>query len=80
VRLREAVTGVTQRPLDASAFENNSDLAAFLTRAELNVRVRSQVGESLSFSSIQSLGLSPAVVEHMRTALRVWIMTSGLHI
>ena len=75
VRLREAITGVTQRQLDASAFEDETDLAVFLRRAGFDVRVRSQVDETPSFSSIQSLGLSPAVVERMRAVLRVWVMT-----
>jgi O-methyltransferase involved in polyketide biosynthesis len=75
VRLREAITGVTQRQLDASAFEDGDDLAAFLGRAGFDVQVRSQVDETPSFSSIQSLGLSPTVVERMRSVLRVWVMT-----
>jgi O-methyltransferase involved in polyketide biosynthesis len=75
VRLREAITGVTQRQLDASAFQDEADLAAFLGRAGFDVRVRSQVDETPSFSSIQSLGLSTAVVERLRSALRVWVMT-----
>jgi O-methyltransferase involved in polyketide biosynthesis len=79
-RLREAITGITQRQLDASAFEDDADLATFLSRAGFNVQVRSQVDETPSFSSIQALGLSPAVVERMRPALRVWIMTSAANI
>lgn len=75
VRLREAITGVTQRQLDASAFEDGHDLAAFLGRAGFNAQVRSQVDETPSFSSIQALGLSSALVERMRSVLRVWIMT-----
>jgi O-methyltransferase involved in polyketide biosynthesis len=75
VRLREAITGVTQRQLDASAFEDGHDLDAFLGRAGFNVQVRSQVDETPSFSSIQSLGLSPTLLERMRSALRVWVMT-----
>jgi O-methyltransferase involved in polyketide biosynthesis len=77
VRLREAVTGVTQRQLDASTFEDEADLDAFLGRAGFNVQVRSQVDETPSFSSPQTLGLSPAVVERLRTVLRVWLMTAG---
>jgi O-methyltransferase involved in polyketide biosynthesis len=76
VRLREAITGVTQRQVDASAFEDDHELVAFLNRARFNVRVRSQVDETPSFSSIQSLGLSPALVERLRAVLRVWVMTS----
>ena len=76
VRLREAITGVTQRQVDASAFEDGHDLAAFLGRVGFNVQVRSQVDETPSFSSIQTLGLSPASIERLRGALRVWVMTT----
>jgi O-methyltransferase involved in polyketide biosynthesis len=75
VRLREAITGVTQRQIDASAFEDGHDLAAFLGRAGFNVHVRSQVDETPSFSSTQMLGLSPATIERLRGVLRVWVMT-----
>ena len=75
VRLREAVTGLTQRQLDASAFEDSDDLAAFLHGAGFDVQVRSQVDETPSFSSISALRLSPALVERMRPALRLWVMT-----
>jgi O-methyltransferase involved in polyketide biosynthesis len=77
VRLREAVTGITQRQLDASAFEDRDDLASFLRDAGFEVEVRSQVDETPSFSSISALGLSPALVERMRPALRLWVMTPG---
>jgi O-methyltransferase involved in polyketide biosynthesis len=75
VRLREAVTGLTQRQLDASAFEDGDELAAFLGRIGFGVQVRSQVEETPAFSSIAALGLSPAIVERMRPVLRVWVMT-----
>jgi O-methyltransferase involved in polyketide biosynthesis len=77
VRLREAITGVTQRQIDASAFEDGHDLAAFLGRVGFNVQVRSQIEETPSLSSIQALGLSPASLERMRAVLRVWVMTSA---
>lgn len=75
VRLREAITGVTQRQVDASAFEDADDLAAFLGRVGFAVEVRSQVDETPSFSSIQALGLSPASIERLRGVLRAWVMT-----
>jgi len=74
-RLREAITGVTQRELDASAFEDADDLAAFLGRFGFEVQVRSQIDETPSFSTIAALNLSPAVLDRLRPALRVWIMT-----
>lgn len=79
VRLREAITGVTQRQVDASAFEDDRDLAAFLNRTGFNAQVRNQVDETPSFSSIESLGLSPALIERLRAVLRLWVMTSGDH-
>ena len=77
VRLREAITGVTQRQVDASAFEDGHDLAAFLGRAGFDLKVRSQVDETPSFSSIQALGLPPASLERLRGVLRVWVMTAA---
>ena len=77
VRLREAITGVTQRQVDASAFEDSDDLTAFLNRVGFDVQVRSQVEETPSFSSLQSLGLSPALIDRMRAGLRVWVMRSA---
>jgi O-methyltransferase involved in polyketide biosynthesis len=75
VRLREAVTGVTQRQLDASAFEDAGDLTAFLARVGFDVQVRSQIDETPALSSISALGLSPTWAERMRSVLRVWVMT-----
>ncbi len=75
VRLREAIMGLTQRQMDASAFEDPDDLMAFLGRVGFNVEVRSQIDESPSLSSIQALGLSAASVDRLRALLRVWVMT-----
>ena len=75
VRLREAITGVTQTQLDASAFEDEQDLVAFLGRLGFRVQVRSQVDETPSFSSLKALGLPPTVIERFRGVLRVWVMT-----
>jgi O-methyltransferase involved in polyketide biosynthesis len=75
IRLREAITGVTQRHLDASAFEHADDLAAYLRGVGFDVRVLSQVDETPSFSTIAALGLAPAVIERLRSVLRVWVMS-----
>jgi O-methyltransferase involved in polyketide biosynthesis len=75
VRLREAITGVTQRQLDASAFEDADDLASCLGRLGFDVQVRSQIDETPSFSTIAALDLSPAVIDRLRPALRVWVMS-----
>jgi len=77
IRLREAITGVTQRQLDASAFEDADDLASFLGRFGFEVQVRSQIDETPSFSTLAALDLSPAVIERLRPALRVWFMTAA---
>lgn len=76
IRLREAVSGVTQRQLDASAFEDADDLVSFLALHGFEAQVRSQIDETPSFSTIAALGLSPAVLDRLRPALRVWIMTA----
>jgi O-methyltransferase involved in polyketide biosynthesis len=75
LRLREAITGVTQRQLDASAFEDADDLAAFLHRVGFDMQVCSQVDKTASFSTIAALELSPALIERMRPGLRVWLLT-----
>jgi O-methyltransferase involved in polyketide biosynthesis len=75
IRLREAITGLTRRQLDASAFEDGDDLVSFLHRLGFDMRVCSQVDETPSFASIAALGLSPALIERMRQVLRVWVMT-----
>jgi O-methyltransferase involved in polyketide biosynthesis len=75
IRLREAITGVTQRDLDASAFEDAGDLAAFLRGVGFDMRVCSQVDETPSFSTIAALGLSPAVIARLSSVLRVWVMS-----
>lgn len=74
-----AQDGITQRQLDASAFEDSDDLAAFLRSVGFDMGVRSQVEETPSFSSIPALGLSPALVERMRPVLRLWVMTPRPH-
>jgi O-methyltransferase involved in polyketide biosynthesis len=76
IRLREAITGVTQRQLDASAFEDTDDLASFLGRLGFEAQVRRQIDETPSFSTIAALDLSPAVIDRLRPALRVWFMTA----
>lgn len=76
IRLREAITGVTQRQLDASAFEDADDLASFLGRHGFEAQVRSQIDETPSFSTLAALDLSPAVIDRLRPALRVWFMTA----
>jgi O-methyltransferase involved in polyketide biosynthesis len=75
LRLREAVTGITQRQLDASAFDDHDDLESFFHSVGFDVQVRSQVDETPSFSSIAALGLSPALLDRLRPTLRVWVMT-----
>jgi O-methyltransferase involved in polyketide biosynthesis len=75
-RLREAVTGITQRELDASAFDDADDLAAFLGGLGFEAEVRSQIDETPAFSTIAALGLSPAVLDRLRPVLRVWVITA----
>lgn len=74
-RLREAVTGITQRQLDASAFEDANHLNAFLRDAGFDAQAFSQVDETPLFSSIATLGLSPELIDRLRPTLRVWVMT-----
>ena len=75
VRLREVIAGVTQRQLEAAAFEDAGELAAFLRRVGFDFAVRSQVDETPAFASIAALGLLPALIARFRPVLRVWVMT-----
>jgi O-methyltransferase involved in polyketide biosynthesis len=75
VRLRTAVTGITQRQLDASAFEDHDDLVSFFRGIGFHTRVASQIDETPSFASLASLGLPGSLLDRLRPILRVWIMT-----
>ena len=75
VRLRTAVTGITQRQLDASAFEDHDDLVAFFGGIGFDAWVSSQIDETPSFSSLASLGLPVSLLDRLRPILRVWVMT-----
>jgi O-methyltransferase involved in polyketide biosynthesis len=77
LRLRAAVTGLTQRELDASAFEDHDDLVSFFGGMGFDTRVSSQVDETPSFASLASLGLPASLLDRLRPVLRVWVMTPG---
>jgi len=74
LRLRAAVTGITQRELDASAFEDHDDLVAFFGGIGFDTRVASQVDETPSFASLAALGLPASLLDRLRPVLRVWVM------
>jgi O-methyltransferase involved in polyketide biosynthesis len=75
-RLREAITGITQRQLDASSFDDDAALGAFLRRVGFEAEVRRQVDETPAFSSMDRLGLSSDLLERLRPSLRVWLMSA----
>jgi O-methyltransferase involved in polyketide biosynthesis len=75
LRLRSAVTGITQRQLDASAFEDHDDLVSFFGGIGFDTRVASQIDETPSFASLASLGLPASLLDRLRPVLRVWVMT-----
>ncbi|HET6583044.1 MAG TPA: class I SAM-dependent methyltransferase [Nannocystaceae bacterium] len=75
VRLRAAVTGITQRQLDASAFADPDELASFFARIGFATRVASQIDETPSFASLATLGLPASLLDRLRPILRVWVMT-----
>jgi O-methyltransferase involved in polyketide biosynthesis len=78
LRLRTAVTGITQRQLDASAFEDHEDLVSFFGGIGFDTRVASQIDETPSFASLATLGLPAALLDRLRPVLRVWIMTPAV--
>lgn len=75
LRLRAAVTGITQRQLDASAFEDHADLVSFFGGIGFDTRASSQIDETPSFASLASLGLPASLLDRLRPVLRVWVMT-----
>ncbi len=77
LRLRTAVTGITQRQLDASAFEDHDDLVSFFGGLGFDTRASSQIDETPSFASLASLGLPASLLDRLRPVLRVWVMTPG---
>lgn len=77
LRLRTAVTGITQRQLDASAFEDHDDLVSFFGGLGFDTRASSQIDETPSFASLASLGLPASLLDRLRPILRVWVMTPG---
>ena len=77
IRLRAAVTGITQRQLDASAFEDHDDLVSFFRGIGFDTGVSSQIDETPSFASLATLGLPASLLDRLRPVLRVWIMTPG---
>jgi O-methyltransferase involved in polyketide biosynthesis len=78
LRLRTAVTGITQRQLDASAFEDHDDLVSFFGGIGFDTRVSSQIDETPSFASLASLGLPASLLDRLRPVLRVWVMTPAV--
>jgi O-methyltransferase involved in polyketide biosynthesis len=78
LRLRTAVTGITQRQLDASAFEDPDDLVSFFGGIGFDTRVASQIAETPSFASLASLGLPASLLDRLRPVLRVWVMTPAV--
>lgn len=75
VRLRTAVTGLTQRQLDASAFTDRDELVSFFASLGFVTQVASQVDETPSFASLATLGLPASLLDRLRPILRVWVMT-----
>jgi O-methyltransferase involved in polyketide biosynthesis len=75
IRMREAITGVTHRQVDASSFEDARELSAFLSHSRFNVQVRNQMDEVAQLSSMGILGLPPSIVDRLRGFLRLWVMT-----
>lgn len=75
LRLRAAVTGITERELDASAFEDQADLVSFFGGIGFDTRVASQIDETPSFASLAALGLPASLLDRLRPVLRVWLMT-----
>ena len=75
LRLRAAVTGITERQLDASAFADHDDLVSFFGGLGFDTRVASQIDETPSFASLVALDLPASLLDRLRPILRVWVIT-----
>ena len=67
-RFRQAITGATNRQLYAAAFETDEALEQFISAAGFSGHCSNQLDEIESLTSVATLGLSPKMVEHIRSA------------
>jgi O-methyltransferase involved in polyketide biosynthesis len=74
-RLREAVTGATDRTLYEAAFDNEEALNKFFVDSGFTAQLHYQVDETPKFASVEKLNLSPQFVERLRPRLRVWVLS-----
>jgi O-methyltransferase involved in polyketide biosynthesis len=74
-RFRRAITGVTERQLYESAFENEEAINNFIRDAGFTQVSYYQADEVPHLSSLEPLGLSPEIVTRMRPRMRVWLLS-----
>jgi len=75
-RFRQAVTGITARTLYAGAFENYEQMDQFFCQFGFQSARHNQVDETPDFSSIEVLNLSPEIINKMRSALKIWVLST----
>jgi O-methyltransferase involved in polyketide biosynthesis len=73
-KFRQAVSGVTETEMYASAFENDDQMDAFFEESGFVRQRLSQVKEAGELVSVKTLGITPEVVEKLKSGLNLWVL------
>jgi O-methyltransferase involved in polyketide biosynthesis len=76
-RFRDIVAGATERRMYDNAFADAGELARFLAAAGLSAEMAMQADLAPELVSPAALGLSPALVETLKSRLRLWIVRAA---
>lgn len=75
-KFRAIVAAATDRPMYAHTFEDAADLEAFLAGLGFRVEAFGQLDLAPDVVSVPRLGLSPQLLDDLRTHAKVWMMRS----
>jgi O-methyltransferase involved in polyketide biosynthesis len=75
-RLRQVITGVTERSFYDAAFDTDEKVSAFFTDFGFRSALYDQVDETQYFASVKTLGLSPDLLERAKHGLKVWVLSA----
>ncbi len=73
-KFRQAVSGVTETEMYASAFESYDQMDVFFEESGFVRQRLNQVKEAGELVSLKTLGLSPEVVEKLQSGLNLWVL------
>ncbi|HTA77309.1 MAG TPA: class I SAM-dependent methyltransferase [bacterium] len=73
-KFRQAVSGVTETEMYASAFESYDQMDVFFEESGFVRQRLNQVKEAGELVSMKTLGLSPEVVEKLKSGLNLWVL------